>query len=257
MLIVAAQLAGCARDGRSHPGSNYILPASQTDACSGPTVTGIDVSSAGQGQIDWTQVPGAGVGFAYIKASQGTYYLDDQFAANWAGAKANGVLRGAYHFFDPTDDGTAQANDFLGAMGTLLQGDLPPALDIECPDTDPECLGFSGGSGDASAATIYAEASAFLSTVAAATGRTPVVYTYGSYFSDNGVDSTSLGSDWLWLAGYIDCTDLSMPAGWSVPVIWQNSDSGNVAGVGAVDMDTFFGTPVDLAAFSSDAATGG
>ena len=45
----------------------------------GAVTEGIDVSHW-QGVIDWTKVHGAGKRFAYIKASDGTSFVDDRYA---------------------------------------------------------------------------------------------------------------------------------------------------------------------------------
>src|SRR5581483_7236413 len=58
---------------------------------------GIDVSHY-QGTINWTSVKNSGVSFAFIKATEGLTIKDQDFDANWAGAKAVGIVRGAYHF---------------------------------------------------------------------------------------------------------------------------------------------------------------
>ncbi len=65
------------------------------------TVPGIDVSYWNAG-IDWPKVRAAGQRFTFIKASEGDGYLDPTFDDNWRGAKAAGLLRGAYHFFRAT-----------------------------------------------------------------------------------------------------------------------------------------------------------
>ena len=96
----------------------------------GTTVPGIDVSHW-DGAIVWSQVAGAGIKWGYAKATESTNYTDPTFATNWSGMKANGVFRGAYHFFHPNLDGKAQADYFLGVVGTLAPGDLPPMLDWE------------------------------------------------------------------------------------------------------------------------------
>src|SRR4029077_20971911 len=114
--------------------------------------------------VNWTSVLGDGRHFAFIKATQGNYYTSPSFASQYAGAKTAGVYRSAYHFFDPTIDGITQANYFLGVVGTVEADDLPPMLDVECPDGSSTCLGFSGGSGNAPAATIVSRALDWLST---------------------------------------------------------------------------------------------
>ncbi|MDQ0046053.1 GH25 family lysozyme M1 (1,4-beta-N-acetylmuramidase) [Paenibacillus polymyxa] len=62
---------------------------------------GIDVSRY-QGNIDWNVVKADGISFTFIKASQGQRYVDPTFLTNAKGAKAAGVLLGAYHFLDAT-----------------------------------------------------------------------------------------------------------------------------------------------------------
>ena len=93
---------------------------------------GIDVSHH-QGAIDWAQVAGAGVRFAFAKATEGRNYVDPQYATNKAGAALSGVVFGAYHFAQP--DGTAndavlEADHFVD-VAQLEPGDLVPVLDIE------------------------------------------------------------------------------------------------------------------------------
>jgi lysozyme len=59
---------------------------------------GIDVSNH-QGTIDWPAVAGDDVTAVYIKATEGQTFVDNRFAANWAGAASAGLQRGAYQFF--------------------------------------------------------------------------------------------------------------------------------------------------------------
>src|ERR1043166_5094255 len=56
---------------------------------------GIDVSDY-QGSINWTSVKGAGIAFAWTKATEGVGGLQAQFANNEANAKAAGEPIGAY-----------------------------------------------------------------------------------------------------------------------------------------------------------------
>ena len=92
-------------------------------------VRGIDVS-AYQDTIDWKKVAGAGVAFAFIKATESVSYDDDAFARNWAGAKAAGVPRGAYHFYDFCQKGAAQAAHFIAAVPKDADA-LPEVVDLE------------------------------------------------------------------------------------------------------------------------------
>ncbi|MCL2448480.1 MAG: hypothetical protein FWD17_05995, partial [Polyangiaceae bacterium] len=165
VLAFAAQAGGCSPAGEPSPHAAVEHATRATSealtACPTALVEGIDVFD-GQGAIDWAAVADAGVAFAYVKATQGTYDTQATFDANWANAAAAGVARGAYHFFDPTEDGAAQAAYFLSAIahaspdGGLAPGELPPMLDVECPDGDDDCLG-AGVSGAAPPSAIATE----------------------------------------------------------------------------------------------------
>lgn len=92
-------------------------------------VQGIDVSHH-QGAIDWAALPGQGVDFAYIKASEGGDHRDTRFAQNWRGAGAAGIRRGAYHFFTLCRPGADQAANFIATVPADPDA-LPPAVDLE------------------------------------------------------------------------------------------------------------------------------
>jgi lysozyme len=188
-------------------------------------VQGIDVSHF-QGVVDWQQVAQAGMAFAFAKATEGITYLDPQFATNWAGIQAAGLLRGAYHFFEANDDATAQAQHFLDTV-QLTPGDLPPVLDIETT---------AGVSNE----QIWSGVATWLQVVEQATGRQPILYTAPGFWSSHAPDLT-LTRYPLWLADY--ATQPTLPTGWTSWLFWQHSQSGSVAGVaGAVDLDLFSGT---------------
>lgn len=93
-------------------------------------LAGIDVSHF-QGNVNWPAVKAAGIAFAFAKASDGNTYTDPQFANNWRGMQAAGILRGAYHFYESKDDPQTQAQQFLKVLGQLGSNDLPPVVDIE------------------------------------------------------------------------------------------------------------------------------
>jgi lysozyme len=188
-------------------------------------VQGIDVSHY-QGVVDWQQVAQAGMSFAFAKATEGITYVDPQLAANWAGIQAAGLVRGAYHFFEPNDDATLQAQHFLATV-QLAPGDLPPVLDVET----------TGGVSDAQ---LWSGVATWLEVVEQATGRQPILYTAPGFWSSHEPDLT-LTRYPLWLADY--ATQPTLPDGWTSWLFWQHSQSGSVAGVtGAVDLDLFSGT---------------
>jgi lysozyme len=243
LLLAPLFLAACGT-----PGENVASTAEAVQQCPAQTVEGIDVFD-GQGAVDWVAVADAGVVFAMIKATQGTYDTQSTFAANWIGAERAGVRRGAYHFFDPTEDGAAQAERFLSAVGPIAPGDLPPMLDLECPDGDADCLG-TGASGEAAPSAIGVRMWAWLHAVEGATGRKPLVYTFSSYFASSGVDAGGLGAYPLFLAYPSAGACVGVPAPWTRAALWQYSWTGTVSGVpAAVDRDRFLGSLAEFGSF--------
>lgn len=240
---VIALAAACGSDVSS-------VEQASTQQCPGMTVEGLDVY-AGQGTIDWAKVKASGRDFAFIKASQGDYNKQSTFAANWANSQANGVLRSAYHFFDPQNDGVAQAHWFLAELagaGGMTATDLPPLLDIECPTSSnqamaqPNCMG-NGTSGWVPTATMQQRIFDWLDTVEAATGRKAILYSYPSWFGDLQFTDPRLTNYPLFIASYNSCA--TVPAPWQQAIFWQYSASATVPGIsGNVDVDRFFGSDV-------------
>lgn len=90
---------------------------------------GVDVSHY-QGKIDWSKLAQQNVDFAYIKATEGSSYLDECFIDNWQEAAKTDLYVGAYHFFSFDSDGAKQAAFYIETVGNL-DGRLIPAVDVE------------------------------------------------------------------------------------------------------------------------------
>ena len=67
----------------------------------------------------------------YIKATEGETMVDENFAQSWQNAALHQIRRGAYHYFLPSKDASAQAKHFIKTVGALRSDDLPPVLDVE------------------------------------------------------------------------------------------------------------------------------
>jgi lysozyme len=198
------------------------------------TVDGIDVSQ-NNGNVDWTMVKSAGIAFAYARIAENTM-PDTQFATNWSAMQAAGVVRGAYQFFHPGGDPTAQASYVVGVLGRLAATDLPLAVDVEVTDTLPP-------------ATVAANLATFVDAVAAGTGKVPVIYV-GKNFWESSVQSSAFASDPLWITNTnVSCPNL--PSAWTSWIVWQDSVTATVTGVpGTVAHDKFNGSAADLATFA-------
>jgi GH25 family lysozyme M1 (1,4-beta-N-acetylmuramidase) len=200
-----------------------LMSASPANAAGG--TLGQDVSSY-QGNVDWGAQYAAGSRFAYIKATEGTYYTNAYFAQQYNGSAGAGLIRGAYHFATPnTTDGATQADFFVNNGGGWSPDGitLPGALDIEYNPYGDECYDLSQGD-------MVNWISAFVNEYANRTGRWPVIYSTTDWWSTcTGNSSAFWGNDPLWLAAYSSDPG-SLPAGAPYWSFWQFADSGSLAG---------------------------
>jgi GH25 family lysozyme M1 (1,4-beta-N-acetylmuramidase) len=204
---------------------------------------GLDVSHY-QGTVDWTTVAADGAKFAYLKATEGTTFVDPQFAANYPGSANAGLDRGAYHFALPdTSSGAAQANYFLGHGGGWV-GDghtLPPVLDIEYNPYGATCYGLTP-------AQMVSWINDFDITIDNATNRWPVIYTTQQWWASCTGDDATVGvNDPLWIA-HASTVAGPLPAGWGNYTFWQFASSGPFPG----DQDLFNASIAELAVFTDD-----
>lgn len=197
---------------------------------------GIDVSHY-NGNIDWQQVAAAGKTFAFIKATEGTKYQDNQFLINVQGAREANILVGAYHFLNATtaDGARQEAANFARALDSAGgRLDLPPVMDYE---NNPKGL---------TPAQINEVAHAFLDEMERLTGRQPIVYT-GNVFASKFDPTFSMYK--LWVARYSTTQKPTAVPAWNNWWAWQYSSTGSVPGIrGQVDLDEYNGTIDELRA---------
>jgi GH25 family lysozyme M1 (1,4-beta-N-acetylmuramidase) len=215
----------------------------------GYSVTGVDVSNH-QGTIDWAQVAASGQRFAYAKATEGVHFVDPYYAANYAGAKLNGLYVGGYHFARPDrSDGAAQADFFLDRSGYLNDGHtLPPMLDIEWPwegsGSPYPCYGLTPDQ-------LVTWIRAFVNRILERTGRPTTIYTNVNWWNPCTASNTSFGNQPLVVARYASTPGI-LPAGWSRFAFWQYTSSASIPGIiGGVDHNVFNGSLADLAQLAS------
>lgn len=92
-------------------------------------IKGIDVSSY-QGEIDWQKMQEQQIKFAFIKATEGSSYIDKQFQRNYEEACKTKIKIGAYHFYSYDSSGEKQATNFINTVPNEKEL-LPPVVDIE------------------------------------------------------------------------------------------------------------------------------
>ncbi|ROS41260.1 lysozyme [Amycolatopsis thermoflava] len=197
------------------------------DTAAAATVEGIDVSGH-QGNVDWANYWGQGKRFAYVKATEGTYYTNPYFAQQYNGSYNIGMIRGAYHFATPdTASGAAQANYFVdhGGGWSADGKTLPGALDMEYNPYGPTCYGLSKSG-------MTAWIKDFSDTYHARTGRYPVIYTSTSWWNQC-VDGAFAATNPLWIARYASTVG-TLPYNWGFHTFWQYSSS-------PIDQNTFNG----------------
>ena len=191
--------------------------------------------------IDWPQVAAAGYKFAFVKATEGDYYVNPWYAYDLARAKAAGLYVAGYHFAIPNvSDGASQA-DYALQNGAYTPGGrtLPLALDIEYNPYGQECYGLTPAEMVAWVASFTAEAKRV-------TGQLPIIYTTADWWNTCTDASAAFGADQLWVAAF-GADSPPMPAGWSNWTFWQYTSRGSVPGItGPVDLSYFLSAAVRL-----------
>lgn len=95
----------------------------------GYTIKGVDVSEY-QGDIDWQILSSQDIQFAFIKATEGSSYVDPNFLDNFTNALNTNLRVGAYHFFSFESSGKTQAENFIDTV-PIVENSLPNVVDVE------------------------------------------------------------------------------------------------------------------------------
>ena len=183
---------------------------------------GIDVSRH-QGRIEWMDVADSGISFVYIKATEGTDWIDPRGPSNWQRAKEAGIRVGAYHYYLLCQTGRDQAEHFIDTVPIDVSA-LPPAIDLEhaqnCGlDQPPE--------------EVRAEISVMISKLRHHYGTDPVIYTTQSFYRD--WLQGAFPANPIWIRGIEGYPELPDGRAWA---IWQYSHRGRVPGIdGEVDLN--------------------
>ena len=91
---------------------------------------GIDISKY-QGTINWGELKNnTKIKFIYIKATEGSDYVDPRYNEHIRNAKRNGFKVGSYHFLSTSSSATTQFQNFIRTAKREDQ-DLIPVIDVE------------------------------------------------------------------------------------------------------------------------------
>ncbi|HEY4018055.1 MAG TPA: lysozyme [Pseudonocardiaceae bacterium] len=222
-----------------HEGTASSMRPMSAQDVSGPA--GLDVSGH-QAAVDWPTAAGNHAVFAYVKATEGTYYINPDFAQQYNGSYQAGLIRGAYHFATPnTTDGVSQADYFLAHGGGWTNDGktLPPAIDLEYNPYGDTCYALAP-------AALVGWIHAFVNEMKAHIGIYPTIYTSTSWWVKCTGNDNGFGADPLWIPRYGPAVG-ALPAGWTSQTIWQYADTGIFPG----DQDAYNGSPDQLHAFAT------
>ncbi|MFF0204815.1 lysozyme [Streptomyces sp. NPDC005017] len=227
LLATPSSAAEVPPRGSAHMGMGVIPHDGQggTPVGRAAQTEGVDVSSH-QGNVAWPTLWSSGVKWAYVKATEGTYYRNPYFGQQYNGSYDVGMIRGAYHFATPdTAGGAAQANYFVDHGGGWSRDGrtLPGALDVEWNPYGAACYGKS-----ASAMVTWIRD--FLNQYRARTGRDAVIYTATSWWKQCTGNYAGFGAaNPLWIARYATAVG-ELPAGWAYQTMWQYTSTGPTVG---------------------------
>lgn len=200
----------------------------------GYDIHGIDISHH-QGTIDWDElannatIDNCPLRFIVMKATEGASMVDETFSDNFKQALDHGFIRGAYHFWSNKSSAQEQAAWFIKQV-QLVDGDLPPVLDVEKKDDKQSPEAFKES------------VLTWLRLVEKHYGVKPIIYTYSKfkkqYLSDPVFDQYP-----YWIAHYyVEKVEYQGP--WR---FWQHTDVGRLPGIdGFVDLNVYNGSYYDL-----------
>ena len=209
---------------------NGIIPLNPTADDRYP-VRGVDVSHY-QGDINWNTLASQDIEFAFIKATEGSSYVDDTFEYNFKEAKEAGLRVGAYHFFSFDSESATQAENFISTV-TPFDGMLPPVVDFEFyadkENNPPEISAVQNSLSD------------LLDRLYEHYKMKPIIYatekSYDMYLAGNFNDYD------IWIRNVITSPNMSDGREWT---FWQYTNRGRLSGYNGeekfIDINVFFGT---------------
>ncbi len=226
-------------------------PAVSAGAATAPpagasSVLGVDVASFqhpnGQA-ISWPEVAAADGGaykFAFVKSTEGNYYVNPYATTDLAQAHAAGLYVAPYAFANPFVAGGATEADYAIDHTVLPAGSptLPIILDIEydpysAAEHTNTCYGLSSSQ-------MVSWIGAFVNEAIRRTGQRPIIYSTAQWWDECTGSSAAFAADPLWIAGDTSSGPLQpvMPSAWTTWTYWQYTASATVPGIadpGATD----------------------
>jgi len=201
-------------------------------------VRGVDVS-AYQGEIDWERLAAQDIDFAFIKATEGSTFVDKNFAFNFEQAQNTGLAVGAYHFFSYDSPGSTQAENFIANV-IPFDGMLPPVIDLE----------FYGDKekNPPDRAAVDAELRDMIDLLTEHYGMPPIIYatekSYALYLEGGYADCD------IWIRNVVTKPHISDDRPWT---FWQFTNRGRIDGYNGrerfIDINVFSGGEVEFTSY--------
>ena len=171
------------------------------------------------------QVKNAGIDIVYMKASEGSNFVDPYFNQNYTNAKENGLKIGFYHYLTARtqEEAVIEARFFVSTISGK-NPDCRLAMDFE-------------SFGNLNVSEINQIGLTFIRTVETLSKKEVVIYSNTNDASN--IFEGELTNYPLWVAQY-EVEEPTPNGRWNTWVGWQYTDLGEVAGVnGYVDRDKF------------------
>ena len=170
------------------------------------TILGLDVSH--WNTPDWNALIAAGAKFAYLKATEGTNWVDPKYVAHRLAARNLALKTGPYHYFRAAWSGAIQAQHFFD---NAYNDELPPAVDVEAVNN----TGFTKE-------VFRTRLRECLLKIEELFGRKPIIYTSKSKW-ELLVGLAGWESEYdLWVAHYSAAANAPLlPNGWANWAVWQ------------------------------------
>ena len=202
-------------------------------------VHGIDLSRHNKA-VDFRRAKRAGIGFAFIKATEGRDDRDRNFQRYSRAASRAGMPWGGYHFYYFCAPAAAQARNFIEAV-PKGGGKLPPVLDVEWNPKSPTCRKRPAPK------VVVRQLKAFLNAVERHYGQKPIIYTTVDFHRENLANGELPGYQY-WLRSVTAEPKFKYPGRpWT---FWQYTGTGRVPGIeGPVDINAYRGSRAEWRAW--------
>ena len=157
--------------------------------------------------------------YAFVKFTEATGFATSNAGAQWAGLKAGGLLRSAYHFYRNHANPEDQAAYFRANVGEDI-GELPPVLDLE------DTASVKGGE-------LPARVQRCLVEIEQLFGRKPMVYSAAWWWNPWMGNQPWVNDYEKWVANYTIAATPLLPVGWVGWDVWQFKGDVTAAGFNA------------------------